>query len=45
MHLDGFKTREERRAPATETAGLGVDPPLKNGWSVVALSTEEVDST
>ena len=45
MRLDGFETQEERWAPATETAGLGVDPPLKIGWSVVALSTEEVDGT
>ena len=43
--MDGFKTREERRAPATKTAGLEVDGVLKNAWRVVALVAEEVDGT
>jgi hypothetical protein len=25
MHLDGFETQEEQQAPATKTAGPGVD--------------------
>lgn len=45
MRLDGFETREERRAPATKIAGLGVDAPLKNAWRVVALGAEVVDGT